>query len=88
MPDPKPSEDFELIVVTPDKVLFESRAKRLIAPGIFQDIAILPDHTPLYSELKEGELDIIMTNDHPKKITIESGVLRCKQNRVSVITGF
>ncbi|MFC1654031.1 F0F1 ATP synthase subunit epsilon, partial [Patescibacteria group bacterium] len=62
--------------------------KRVIAPGVIQDIAILPDHTPLYSELKKGEVEIIITNNKTEKIPINGGIIRVKLNKVSIIEGF
>ena len=80
--------NFKLLIVTPDEPIFEDTATRLIAPGIIQDIAILPDHTPLYSELQKGDLEITLENKQVKTIPIDGGILRAKNNQVTVITGF
>ena len=88
MSDPKPSENFTLAIVTPDKVIFEGIAKRLIAPGIEQHLAVLPDHTPIFAELTEGEIEIIKDDNQSETIPVESGVLRFKANRATIIMGF
>ena len=89
MPNDKDTnQEFHLTIVDPDKVIFEDNVKRIIAPGSIQDIAILPDHTPLYSDLKAGEIEITSINDKIEKIPIDSGVIRVRRNKVSIIVGF
>ncbi|MFC1751067.1 F0F1 ATP synthase subunit epsilon [Pseudomonadota bacterium] len=85
---PKSSDTIDLLIVSPDEVIFEDKITRLIAPGVFQDIALLPDHTPLYAELKQGDLKITKADGGKETISIETGIVRVKSNRISVITGF
>jgi F-type H+-transporting ATPase subunit epsilon len=79
---------FDLIIVSPDATVFEGQVIKLIAPGYNQDIAILPNHTPLYAQLNQGELLITTPDGYQKKIPIDGGIIRVKLNRVSVIIGF
>lgn len=83
----QPNVDFDLVIVTPDKVLFESKAKRVMLPGYFQELAILPDHTPLYSELINGEV-VVETENETRKFPVDTGIVRVKQNKVTVVVGF
>lgn len=82
------AEFFNLIVVSPDDISFEGKATRLMAPGNLQELAILPDHTPLMAQLSPGDLVITTDAGEQKTIAIESGILRVRTNRVTVITGF
>lgn len=79
---------FKLVVVSPDKVIFEGLSTRLMAPGISQELAILPDHTPLYSQLKPGSLTVYLPSGATRTLPLEGGILRVKQNEVSVVIGF
>jgi F-type H+-transporting ATPase subunit epsilon len=79
---------FDLIIVSPDTVVFEGQVSRLIAPGYNQDIAILPNHTPLYAQLQSGNLVITTASGEEKVVPIDSGIIRVKLNRTSIITGF
>ena len=79
---------FSLVVVTPENILFEGQVKKLVAPGIYQDIAILPDHTPLYAQLVKGDLSLITDTGNPQTLPIDGGILRVKQNVASVIVSF
>jgi F-type H+-transporting ATPase subunit epsilon len=85
---PKERSDFDIVVVTPDKVIFEDVATLLIAPGPKQDLGILPNHAPLYSEVNKGDLQITLKSGKIKTIPIEAGVVRVRNNQVSVVMGF
>lgn len=85
---PSPASEFSLVIVTPDSLVYEGQATSLIAPGAFQEIAILPDHTPLYSELKQGEIQITTKSGSQENFSVESGIIRVKENQVSIIIGF
>jgi len=79
---------FDLIIVSPDATVFEGPVIKLIAPGYNQDIAILPNHTPLYAQLNQGELLITAPDGYQKNIPIDGGIIRVKLNRASIIVGF
>lgn len=81
-------KEFEVIIVNPDGVVFEGKATRLMAPGISQTIAILPNHTPLYAQLTEGVVEVYLNRQAVKEVSIEGGVLRNRMNRTSIIVGF
>lgn len=85
---PQEQDYLDLVVVTPDEILFEGRVIRLIAPGSLQDIAILPNHTPLYAELNKGALIIYQSGKPIQTIQIEGGIVRVRNNKISVIVGF
>ncbi|NMB57001.1 hypothetical protein GYA19_03635 [Candidatus Beckwithbacteria bacterium] len=78
----------ELIIVNPDRIVFEGKAKRIFVPGKIQELAILPDHAPLYSELLEGEIIIEEENDKKTVKKIDGGILRIKNNLAKILVGF
>ena len=82
------SEFFDVVIVTPDEVVFEGRAKKIMAPGTMQEIAILPDHTPLYAELIKGDVTVTAEDGQIKTVPIEGGVIRVKGNRASIVTNY
>lgn len=85
---PQAATEFKVVIVTPDNVLFENSCSKLLCPGLFQDIAILPDHTPLYALLKEGSITATLTNKKTENIDIDGGILRVRSNTVSIAVGF
>lgn len=81
-------DNLNLIITNPDEVVFEGSVNRVIAPGLFQDMAILPEHTPLYAQLKDGDIEITLSNNQTRTFAIDGGVIRVKNNKVSIIVGF
>lgn len=88
MAAPIQQDSFDLVIVSPDEIIYEGSVTKMIAPGYIQDIAILPNHTPLYSQLNQGIITITPTSGTPQTIPIDGGILRVKQNRASIIVGF
>ncbi len=78
----------EMVVVNPDNVLWEGKAVRVVVPGFIQELSILPNHTPLYSQLKPGKVIIYPKTGASQTIEIDGGIVRVKHNKVSVIVGF
>ncbi len=88
MSDTSTLDQFDLIIVSPDSLIFDGKAKKLLAPGFNQEIAILPNHTPLYAQLNKGELVVTTNMNQVKTFPIDGGIIRVKVNRVSIIVGF
>lgn len=88
MASPNQNEDFDVIIVSPDEILLETKATKLMVPGTEQEMAILPDHTPLYAEVAKGDVLVTMANGKERSIPVESGIMRVKQNKASIIIGF
>lgn len=89
MPDtPATAIDFDCIVVTPDEVLYEGRASKVMAPGEHGEVAVLPQHTPFYALLINGNLQVSDANHKIQEFAIDGGVMRVMTNSVTVIVGF
>lgn len=80
-------EEMDLVVVNINSVAFEGKVKSLIAPGPLGNFAILPGHTPLFTQLTKGKL-VIVTKDNEKEIEIEGGIAKINQTKVVVLVGF
>lgn len=70
----------EIIVVTPEKVLFEGKAKSVIFPGEQGVFEVLPFHKPLLSRLVSGRLII-----DEQTFLIRRGIVGFNQNRATII---
>jgi len=82
-----PATVFSCTIVSPDKVIFEGEVERLMLPSRYGDLALLPEHTPLYSELIKGMIEI-WQNGSEKSIEVEGGLIRARDNSAVVIVGF
>ncbi len=81
------ASSLQLVITTPDDTVFEGEVERVMAPGPQGEIAILPDHTPFYTQLAKGDIEIYAQGDI-EKIPIDGGIIRASQNQVTVIVGF
>ena len=85
---PKPATTMNIIIVDPNKIIYEGIIKKIFVPGRMQELAILPNHTPLYSELVEGTVKIEDEKGKTKDIKIDGGILRIKNNNLKILIGF
>jgi F0F1-type ATP synthase epsilon subunit len=70
----------DVLICTPQEILFEGRAHSAIFPGEFGVFEILPFHKPLLSRLISG---IIIVED--QKVAIFRGVCQVRANKVTAI---
>ena len=70
----------DVLIVSPQEVLFNAKAERFIAPGEMGMFEVLPFHRPMVSLLLPG----IMVVDQ-KVIPISRGVATINWNRVTAI---
>lgn len=71
----------KLIISSPTKKLFDAEINEIILPTKIGDISILPDHTPLISELKSGEGKII-EGEKETPIIFHGGFVQVKAGSV------
>ncbi|MFH0838749.1 MAG: hypothetical protein V1893_01000 [Candidatus Omnitrophota bacterium] len=69
-----------VIVLTPEEVIFEGHAKSIILPGEQGVLEILPFHKRLLSRLISGTIIIDEEN-----LPILRGVVKVNQNKVTII---
>jgi F-type H+-transporting ATPase subunit epsilon len=72
-------------VVTGERVVFENDdVSMVVAPGVEGTLGILPQHAPLVSVLKEGELRI-KSGGSEESLAVHGGFLEVIDNRVVVL---
>ena len=49
-------------LISPEKSIFSSEVDMVVVPGIEGDFGVLPEHCPLISELRPGEIEIFKDN--------------------------
>lgn len=77
-----------LWVINPDKIVYEAKVKKIFLPTKLGEIAILPQHTPLYTELVEGTIKIEEDNGSIHEESVDGGVVKVKENIVKILIGF
>ena len=79
---------FPLLVFAIDREIFVGKAESVSVPGADGELQILADHTPLISQLKEGDVIIKSEGGIEKKLPITGGVLEIKEKEVVILVNF
>ena len=73
-----------LIIITPDKSVFEGEIQQVTLPGSSGSFQVLRGHAPIVSILDKGQISY---KDEAKEhvLAIEGGVVEVRDNRVVVL---
>ena len=76
---------YHLFIATPDKVVFDSDVKMLIAPGASGYFEVLTDHAAIISSLKPGKLEVVDKDDKKWVWAISGGYLDMLHNNATLL---
>jgi F-type H+-transporting ATPase subunit epsilon len=85
---------YELVVLAPDRKVYEGRVEGLVAPGSLGYFGVLARHAPMVAELTAGELSLVegqVTNQTGsgqrvrKSLAVSGGYLEVGWSRVTVL---
>jgi F-type H+-transporting ATPase subunit epsilon len=79
------AEKLELEIVTPEKRVLEEVVDEVVLPGKDGELGILPEHTPLISQLQTGVLTYRKGGER-KSVFVSGGFAEVLPGRVSVLT--
>jgi F-type H+-transporting ATPase subunit epsilon len=74
----------KLDIVTAERVVYTGDVDAVIAPGVEGQLGILPQHTPLMTILKAGEL-VVKKDGEDDSLAITGGFLEVRPDRVIVL---
>lgn len=72
-------------IVTPEKVVYENEIDQITLPTQTGEITVLPNHLPLLTALKAGELTVKI-KDREIAMAIAGGFAEIRKNEVIVLT--
>ena len=75
----------KLEILTPETTLFNNEVKSVQVPGKSGSFEMLNNHMPIVSSLNDGVIKIIDNNNQKKEITISSGVIEMKNNKIIIL---
>jgi len=78
------ADKLKLEMVTPYKQVLSEEVDEITAPGFIGELGILPDHTPLLTTLKVGELTYKNGNES-FHVAVNWGYLEVEENTVTVL---
>ena len=75
----------ELIVLTPEKEIFQGEINSVKVPGASGQFEILNGHAPIVSSLVTGPVRILNVSGEKKEFNIEKGFVEVLNNEVSLL---
>lgn len=79
------ADTIKLELVTPERQILSEDVDEVIAPGVEGDLGVLPDHTPLLTALRVGELAYRSGKRMDYVAIVGGGFLEVNNNRVIVL---
>ncbi len=76
---------FKLSVVTPEKTVFETDVRSIVAPGSEGYLGILSNHAPLITALMPGILSVIDEGGNETFYSISGGFLEVSGNIATIL---
>jgi len=77
--------NIDLEIITPHGVIPTNTCDKVILPGEYGIITILPEHTPFLSALKHGEIVIKNNNKITNTYFINGGFLQITKDKATVL---
>lgn len=74
-------------IITPEKTVLEAEADEIIIPTIEGEIAVLPEHVPLLSQVGPGEL-IIKKGNNEDHLAVMGGFLEISHDKVTILADY
>ena len=77
--------DFQLQIVTQERVVFDDRVTSIIVPGELGYLGVLAHHAPLLTTLKRGRLTV-RQGSKEQVFLLERGFLEVQENLATLLT--
>ena len=74
-----------LEIVTPEQRVYQADVDQVVVPGVEGELGILPQHIPLMTQIRPGELRIYQ-NGKESRFAVGEGFLEVRPDRVSILT--
>jgi F-type H+-transporting ATPase subunit epsilon len=78
----------KVMVVSPDKTVFDGEASAVVAPAWDGLVGILPGHAPMLALVGAGELSIEQPKGGSHVYHVAGGVLKVEKNHVTLLTEY
>src|SRR6266545_8326236 len=78
-------DKINLEVITPEKLALREVVDEVVVPGLGGELGILPDHTPMISQLQTGVLSYRQGNEN-RRMHVSGGFVEVASDRVSVLS--
>lgn len=74
-------------IITPEKIVFSEQVDEVIVPTTTGQIGILPNHAPLISRIKQGEI-LIKKSGTETYLAVIGGFIEVDNNNVAILADY
>lgn len=78
------AHSIKLRMVTPERVMFEEDVNGVTIMTAMGQVTILPDHVPLVTVLKPGEMIVHVGQEH-RPLVVSGGIMEVSQQQITVL---
>ncbi len=75
--------ELQLNIISAEKNLFSGSVASVVIPGVSGRFGVYPDHAPLISPLKEGEITYVINGDE-KSLEVNGGIAEINDGVVTI----
>ena len=79
--------NLSLSIITPEKVVYKDEVDEIVISTVNGEIAILPNHINLLTQVTPGEL-IIKKGSSTQSLAITGGFLEVSENKISILADY
>lgn len=79
--------NLSLEIITPEKIVYKDEVDEVVIPTINGEIAILPNHINLLTQINPGEM-IVKKGSSYQSLAIIGGFLEVENNKISILTNY
>ena len=80
------SNKIRLDIVSAEEELFSEEVEMIYAPAEMGDVGISPNHTPLITKLRPGDVRAQISKDEMKTFYVSGGILEIQPNEVTILS--
>ena len=80
------SDKIKLEIVSAEEELFSDEVEMVYAPAEMGEVGISPQHTPLITKLKPGDVRAQINKDEMKTFYVSGGILEIQPNEVTILS--
>ncbi len=77
------NSELQLNIISAEKKVFSGAVTSVIIPGVSGKFGVYPDHAPLISPLKEGQI-VYTVNGNEESVDVNGGIAEVMQNIVTI----
>ena len=77
--------EFFLEIVSPQGIIFQGEVEKVTIPTYSGIITVLPHHTPIFTKLDEGEIDLV-SSGKTQTVVIAGGFLEVKGGSAHILS--